>query len=347
MLLRHAIHCLVLLLMILAGTDLAFGNEPNEIFSESTVLAPGVLSINDALTALPAEFPDTVLVTLNAFDQMQFFDDDDSIYGNGRASGLSGIEINPGGTINFLVSGYDDFEFVGSHEISGPFEVIVDVYDFLGDFVEQIRETRTLAPAAVEEFFFQGDASWNSGMYDVNIDNAVSLAEPSDIDFFTFTGLEPGESFLAEISQDVFTDLDTVLGWFDEAGVLLEVDDDDGFEHLSVIEGIVPANGTLTFAVSGFADYEFEGIHSQNGDYKLQVTINSETSSGDFDNDGDVDGRDFLLWQRNQSVGNLSDWQANYGFEPGMLTSTSTAVPEPGSISLALVALSGFLRTKR
>jgi hypothetical protein len=347
MLLRHTIHYLMLLSIILAGIGLTFANEPNEIFSEATVLTPGLLSINDSLTALPAEFPDTVLGTLDTFGLVEFFDDDESIYGDGFASGLSGIEINPGGTINFLVSGYDDFEFVGSHEISGPFEVIVDVYDFLGDFVEQIRETRTLAPAAVEEFFFEGDANWNSGTYDVNIDNAVSLAEPSDIDFFTFTGLEPGESFIAEISQDVFTNLDTALGWFDETGVLLEVDDDDGFEHLSMIEGIVPANGTLTFAISGYPDYEFEGIHSQNGDYKLQVTIESATSGGDFDNDGDVDGRDFLLWQRNQSVGNLSDWQANYGFEPGMLTSTNTAVPEPGSIFLALVALSGFLRTKR
>jgi hypothetical protein len=34
---------------------------------------------------------------------------------------------------------------------------------------------------------------------------------------------------------------------------------------------------------------------------------------GDFDQDGDVDGRDFLLWQRNPSVGNLIDWQTNYG----------------------------------
>jgi hypothetical protein len=33
---------------------------------------------------------------------------------------------------------------------------------------------------------------------------------------------------------------------------------------------------------------------------------------GDFDDDGDVDGRDFLLWQRNPSVGDIADWQANY-----------------------------------
>jgi T5SS/PEP-CTERM-associated repeat protein len=54
---------------------------------------------------------------------------------------------------------------------------------------------------------------------------------------------------------------------------------------------------------------------------------------GDFDFDGDVDGRDFLVWQRNTSVGDLEDWQSNYG--TGIpLTAASTAVPEPGSFAL-------------
>jgi MYXO-CTERM domain-containing protein len=58
---------------------------------------------------------------------------------------------------------------------------------------------------------------------------------------------------------------------------------------------------------------------------------------GDFDSDGDVDGRDFLVWQRNTSIGNLSDWQANYG-ATGPLTAT-TAVPEPTSALLGLAGL--------
>ena len=65
---------------------------------------------------------------------------------------------------------------------------------------------------------------------------------------------------------------------------------------------------------------------------------------GDFDGDGDVDGRDFLVWQRNPSVGNLADWQANFGV--GSLTAESIAVPEPSGLFLALVALLGFLTAK-
>jgi hypothetical protein len=53
---------------------------------------------------------------------------------------------------------------------------------------------------------------------------------------------------------------------------------------------------------------------------------------GDFDEDDDVDGRDFLIWQRNQSVGDLEDWQTNYGV--GELAANSVAVPEPSGFLL-------------
>jgi hypothetical protein len=59
--------------------------------------------------------------------------------------------------------------------------------------------------------------------------------------------------------------------------------------------------------------------------------------TADFDSDGDVDGRDFLKWQRGESpsplsAGDLADWQQNYGV--GSLTATSVAVPKPGSLAL-------------
>jgi hypothetical protein len=66
---------------------------------------------------------------------------------------------------------------------------------------------------------------------------------------------------------------------------------------------------------------------------------------GDFDDDGDVDGRDLLAWQRNTAIGDLADWQENYG--TGSLAA-SQAVPEPTAfllLSLALLASTG-LRTR-
>ena len=57
--------------------------------------------------------------------------------------------------------------------------------------------------------------------------------------------------------------------------------------------------------------------------------------SGDFDNDGDVDGSDFLQWQRNGgSSTELADWQA--GYPPAV--AVVGAVPEPTSITLLLAA---------
>lgn len=57
---------------------------------------------------------------------------------------------------------------------------------------------------------------------------------------------------------------------------------------------------------------------------------------GDFDGDGDVDGRDFLTWQRDPGVGSLLDWQNSY--PTGGLTAGFVAVPEPASLLLALSA---------
>ena len=56
--------------------------------------------------------------------------------------------------------------------------------------------------------------------------------------------------------------------------------------------------------------------------------------AGDFDGDNDVDGADFLAWQRDPAL-SLSDWQANYG-TTGSLTA-AISVPEPSSLLLLAV----------
>lgn len=72
---------------------------------------------------------------------------------------------------------------------------------------------------------------------------------------------------------------------------------------------------------------------------------------GDFDRNGFVNGRDFLLWQRGDSPNPLSaedlaDWQANYGMGP--LVATSMAVPEPTTwVMLSLAAVAGNLARRR
>lgn len=66
---------------------------------------------------------------------------------------------------------------------------------------------------------------------------------------------------------------------------------------------------------------------------------------GDFDGDGDVDGTDFLFWQRGDTPNNggpadLAEWQAAYN--GGALAASSSAVPEPSSVVLVVLSAVGL-----
>jgi hypothetical protein len=64
--------------------------------------------------------------------------------------------------------------------------------------------------------------------------------------------------------------------------------------------------------------------------------------AGDFDSDGDVDGADFLVWQRDLGdAPNLTLWEGNYGAPAAQ--AAAAAVPEPSTASLLLL-LGGLAR---
>ncbi|MDZ4657669.1 MAG: PQQ-dependent sugar dehydrogenase [Bythopirellula sp.] len=79
-------------------------------------------------------------------------------------------------------------------------------------------------------------------------------------------------------------------------------------------------------------------LNKQDGVLRMLVPL---IAPGDFDEDGDVDGRDFLVWQRGQSPepfssSDLATWQTNYGTGP---LAASVAVPEPTSLAMVGLAL--------
>jgi hypothetical protein len=332
--------------ILAAAASTAAAAEPNETFATATVLPPGTLTVADEFTT-PGE-PDTLLGIEDQFGSIYFVDDDGSPVGNGLASGVGGAPTNSG-SIDFSVTGVGDDFFEGNHGESGGYEVFVDVYDFGDELIDSFSEVRTLQPGIVDDFSFN-DFEWIGGSYDVYIENVISL----DVDFFTFTGLTPGGAFTAETFAPAETDRDTLLGWFDSSGALLQTNDDiDDTTLLSRIEGTVPADGKLTFAVSGFGDDDFVGAHSEFGEYELRITaptapvlaadfddngsVNAAdlaiwrgafgvpgNTSGNADGDTDTDGADFLVWQRERGSGPLQP---------------AAAVPEPHGLALAALAL--------
>ncbi len=71
---------------------------------------------------------------------------------------------------------------------------------------------------------------------------------------------------------------------------------------------------------------------------------------GDFDGDNDVDGADFLLWQRGGSPNpfsptDLANWQMNYS---GVASnSAASSIPEPASAWLLAVAGMPMVESRR
>jgi hypothetical protein len=70
-------------------------------------------------------------------------------------------------------------------------------------------------------------------------------------------------------------------------------------------------------------------------------------AGGDYDGDTDVDGNDFLVWQRGESpdalsAADLDAWKASFGQPAGV-----SAVPEPGCFTLAAAAATAFTLTAR
>lgn len=101
---------------------------------------------------------------------------------------------------------------------------------------------------------------------------------------------------------------------------------------------------------SGDFKVQFEmAVHSSFQDLRVDTMLVADQSAipGDFDGDGDVDGRDFLAWQRGGSptpgsTDDLEDWQTNYGL--GELSAlhiplSTFLVPEPTSLLVVIFGI--------
>jgi hypothetical protein len=88
------------------------------------------------------------------------------------------------------------------------------------------------------------------------------------------------------------------------------------------------------------ADHQlaFSATLSGSGSSRVLFLTTVGSVRGDFDGDGDVDGRDFLAWQRvDKTTAGLATWQASYN--NGNLKAFAAAVPEPTALLLAACGL--------
>lgn len=77
------------------------------------------------------------------------------------------------------------------------------------------------------------------------------------------------------------------------------------------------------------------------------LAMQNVTLAGDFDEDGDVDGNDFVVWQRGvgtaYDASDLADWRSNYGSGGGGISS----VPEPTAAVLCSIVILGYAAGRR
>ncbi len=211
-----------------------------------------------------------------------------------------------------------------------------------------------------EPLSFQGGESYatplvNAGTMSVtSVSDEVTTEATVQLDEFTQTALGVLQLDLAG----------TEAGDFD----VLAIDGDvalDGTLEITIDDAFTPAVGntfeiltSLTGAITGtFATTTFPDL----GALALQVNY-AETSvelevvldqaiTGDFDEDGDVDGNDFLRWQRGETTTpisdtDLTDWKDNFG-EPSGLAASSVPEPNSGVGLLVLMATATLHRSRQ
>ena len=157
-----------------------------------------------------------------------------------------------------------------------------------------------------------------------------------------------------------------------------------------LVDGTLTAGGTLEVLLDGYSpvlgdSFALFGFSAATGGFDFSLpalagelawdtssllttgelsVVASIAENADFDGDGDVDGRDFLIWQRGFGLadqednslgdadgsgtvdaGDLAVWQTQYGNSSELL-SASVAVPEPSALVLAGIVV-GLLSAKR
>ncbi len=246
---------------------------PNDTFSDRVSIAPDVTRIFGQLeppeipdtdyrtreamsrgeantvtiTGLPASEPffawvesddsmDLVMAQFDGAGNMILFDDDSSPFGS-LAPAIRGI-VPSNGTVELKVSGLGDDDFDGFQDYYNPEGVVSsrDPHGQAGDY--------TLSVLTGEESI------------------------TGDLDFFTLSGLTPGDVFSVAVS---LAEAGASVGWLAGDGSLIGRSIYSEVDSREQVSGLVPASGEIHLVVSGYEDFRFEGRHGTSGEYVIAV----------------------------------------------------------------------------
>ncbi|QEG37437.1 matrixin family metalloprotease [Bythopirellula goksoeyrii] len=183
----------------------------------------------------------------------------------------------------------------------------------------------------------------------------LSIANLNDVDFFSFTiesgsilnvVLTPsGPNYFEKISGAAGSQTITRSSQVSNLKFDIYGPASEGSAELLTTVDAAPIGQIETlqeFMLATAGEY-FVRVSGSTNDVQLyKLSLSGEAlSNGDFDEDGDVDGADFLDWQRGfgplYGENDLAAWQNNYGIP--LNTAAAVAVPEPPLLSLLYSAL--------
>jgi pimeloyl-ACP methyl ester carboxylesterase len=176
------------------------------------------------------------------------------------------------------------------------------------------------------------------------------------------SALQLADDYLSPLTVDLTVQIDPVKNFIAGENDVLPGNVEVGFNYYQISTGFLEPQGEdfVSGAININAEVLFNDTTithtSIDDDARLHARIaanilaNLNPASADFDDDADVDGRDFLVWQRggspdSLSADDLSLWQAQYG--SAGLNAPLTAVPEPGTSVFVMVMLMCGLAVRR
>ncbi|WP_145058573.1 hypothetical protein [Adhaeretor mobilis] len=227
-------------------------------------------------------------------------------------------------TDHVIVSGGGELEMFPGASLTTP------LLEIVGDKARFTMSGGDLqAGAVIGNLFLEGGTFSPAAALETSIDGNLTLFSGSEL-ALDISGTGAGQFDQLDVSGDLLItgDLDLAIGAYtpapgDEIPIGL-VDGTLAGQFAGLGEGDVAAT-------AGNVDLRISYTAGDGNDISLLAVL-----QGDFDRDNDVDGFDFLFWQRDPSVGLLSDWESNYGITASV--AVAAVVPEPSVILMAATA---------